>query len=257
MNDQTKININTKRKQYSDLLELGIVFAFLFLIICIYVPRAIWDEEEIFENQSRFYMENMYDVQSFYKSIMGDFNPDGLWAIKVVRSVRDSLTGDSTYLGEQSITLENKTFSVNVPKGYDIEFDTTFGFPMTRRDTIVDTTVTVVMFSEELTRNDTSYIQQKNLSKFIDDSNFVSILEQVPTQRVEVVNYYDSYMPDSLMYFCPVSEKPYLVSLKDEVNAVRIYSPIEETIVRRRYTVFAFKANNHGFINDGSKSWDR
>ena len=147
---------------------------------------------------------------------MGDFNPDGLWAIKVVSSVRDSLTGDSTYLGEQSITLENKTFSVNVPKGYDIEFDTTFGFPMTRRDTIVDTTVTVVMFSEELTRNDTSYIQQKNLSKFIDDSNFVSILEQVPTQRVEVVNYYDSYMPDSLMYFCPVSEKPYLVSLKDE-----------------------------------------
>ena len=257
MNDQTKININTKRKQYSDLLELGIVFAFLFLIICIYVPRAIWDEEEIFENQSRFHMENMYDVQSFYKSIMGEFDPDGLWAIKVVSSVRDSLTGDSTYLGEQSITLENKTFSVNVPKGYDIEFDTTFGFPMTRRDTIVDTTVTVVMFSEELTRNDKSYIQQKNHSKFIHYSNFVSILEQVPTQRVEVVNYYDSYMPDSLMYFCPVSEKPYLVSLKDEGNAVRIDSPIEETIVRRRYTVFAFKANNHGFINDGSKSWDR
>ena len=166
MADQKKIDLNTKRKQYSDLLELGIVFAFLFLIICIYVPRAIWDEEEIFENQSRFHMENMYDVQSFYKSIMGKFDPDGLWAIKVVSSVRDSLTGDSTYLGEQSITLENKTFSVNVPKGYDIEFDTTFGFPMTRRDTIVDTTVTVVMFSEELTRNDTSYIQQKNLSKF-------------------------------------------------------------------------------------------
>ena len=35
MNDQTKININTKRKQYSDLLELGKVFAFLFLIISI------------------------------------------------------------------------------------------------------------------------------------------------------------------------------------------------------------------------------
>ena len=257
MTENNQSEISEKRKKYSDLLELGIVVAFLFMIISIYVPRAIWDEEEFFEDRSRFYMENMYDVQSFYKSIIGEFDPDGLWAIKVVSSVRDSLTGDSTYLGEQSITLENKTFSVNVPKGYDIEFDTTFGFPMTRRDTINDTTVTVVMFSEELTRNDTSYIQQKNLSKFIDDSNFVSILEQVPTQRVEVVNYYDSYMPDSLMYFCPVSEKPYLISLKDEGNAVRIDSPIEETIVRRRYTVFAFKANNHGFINDGSKSWDR
>ncbi len=257
MTEHKNIDLNTKRKQYSDILELGIVFAFLFLIICIYVPRAIWDEEELFENESRFYMENMYDVQNFYKSVMGEYNPDGLWAIKVVSSVRDSLTGDSTYLGEQSITLDNKTFSVNVPKGYDIEFDTTFGFPMTRRDTITDTTNTVVMFSEELARNDTSYIQQKNLSKFTEDSNFVALLEQVPTELVEVINYYDSYIPDSSMYFCPVSEKPYLISLKDEGNAVRVDSPIEETIVRRRYTVFAFKANNHGFINDGSKSWDR
>ena len=64
-------------------------------------------------------------------------------------------------------------------------------------------------------------------------------------------------LSDSLMYFCPVSEKPYFISLKEEGNAVRVDSPIEETIVRRRYTVFAFKANNHGFINDGSKSWDR
>ena len=125
MTEHKNIDLNTKRKQYSDILELGIVFAFLFLIICIYVPRAIWDEEELFENESRFYMENMYDVQNFYKSVMGEYDPDGLWAIKVVSSVRDSLTGDSTYLGEQSITLDNKTFSVNVPKGYDIEFDTT------------------------------------------------------------------------------------------------------------------------------------
>ena len=119
-----------KRKNVSDLLELGIVVAFIFLIICIYVPRAIWDEEESFEDRSQFHMENMYDVQNFYKSVMGEYTSDGLWAVQVVNSVRDSLTGDSTYLGTQSITLNSKTFSVNVPKGYDIEFDTTFGFPM-------------------------------------------------------------------------------------------------------------------------------
>ena len=64
-------------------------------------------------------------------------------------------------------------------------------------------------------------------------------------------------MPDSAMYFCPVSEKPFLISLENEGNAVRVESPIEETIVRRRYVLFAFKAGNHGFIDDGSKSWDR
>ena len=49
MTEHKNIDLNTKRKQYSDILELGIVFAFLFLIICIYVPRAIWDEEELFD----------------------------------------------------------------------------------------------------------------------------------------------------------------------------------------------------------------
>ena len=97
---------NYKRKNLSDLLELGIVVAFIFLIICIYVPRAIWDEEESFESKSQFYMENMYDVQNFYKSVMGEYSSDGLWAVQVVNSVRDSLSGDSTYLGAQSITLQ-------------------------------------------------------------------------------------------------------------------------------------------------------
>ena len=51
---------NVKRKNLSDFLELGIVLAFIFLIISIYVPRAIWDEEESFEDRSQFYMENMF-----------------------------------------------------------------------------------------------------------------------------------------------------------------------------------------------------
>ncbi|MBH50935.1 MAG: hypothetical protein CMG70_03080 [Candidatus Marinimicrobia bacterium] len=257
MNKDQNNFTSEKRKNYSDLLELGIVAAFIFLIICIYVPRAIWDEEESLQGESHFFMENMYDVQNFYKSVMGEYSPDGLWAVQVVNSVRDSLSGDSTYLGNQSITLNNKTFSVNVPKGYDIEFDTTFGFPMMRRDTISDTIATIVMYSEDLSRNDTSYVQKKLLNKFTSDTNFVELVEEVPSERVEVINYYDTYMPDSSMYFCPVSQKPYLISLEDEGNSVRVGSPIEETIVRRRYVLFAFKADNHGFIDDGSKSWDR
>ena len=257
MNQKLNNLSSEKRKNLSDFLELGIVLAFIFLIISIYVPRAIWDEEESYEDKSQFHMENMYDVQNFYKSVMGEYSSDGLWAVDVVNSVRDSLSGDSTYLGNQSITLNAKSFNVNVPKGYDIEFDTTFGFPMMRRDTISDTISTIVMYSEDLSRNDTSYVQKKLLNKFMSDSNFVELVEEVPTERVEVVNYYDTYMPDSAMYFCPVSDEPYLISLKDDGNTVRVESPIAETIIRRRYVLFAFKADNHGFIDDGSKSWDR
>lgn len=249
--------LKKQRKLYGDFLEVFIVLAFLFLVISIYVPRAIWDEEEAFENKSHFNMENIYDVQSFYNDLVNEFNTDGLLAIKVVNSVRDSLTSDSTYLGEQSITLDGRSFMVNVPIGYDVGFDTTFGFAMIRRDTIIDTTVTVVMFSEMLSRNDTSYIQQRLLPQFLDDENFVSIIEKVPSQRVEVVNYYDSYMPDSTMYFCPVTNKSYEITVKNEGKVVRVDSPIEEPVVESRYLVFSFKAENHGYIDDDNKSWDR
>ena len=183
MNQKLNNLSSEKRKTLSDFLELGIVLAFIFLIISIYVPRAIWDEEESYADKSQFYMENMYDVQNFYKSVMGEYSSDGLWAVDVVNSVRDSLSGDSTYLANQSITLNAKTFNVNVPKGYDIEFDTTFGFPMMRRDTISDTISTIVMYSEDLSRNDTSYVQKKLLNKFMSDSNFVELVEEVPTEQ--------------------------------------------------------------------------
>ena len=257
MSNKTNDYIKKNKKLFSDLLELSIVVAFLFMIVCIYVPRAIWDEEEFYQNKSHFNMENLFDAQNFYKSITGEYSADGWWTFDVVNSVRDSLTGDSTYLGSQLITLNSKTFEVNIPKGFDIEFDTTFGFPMSRRDTIFDTTATIIMFSEDLSRNDTSYIQKRLLANFTSDSNFVKLVEEVPTQRVEVVNFYDTYMPDSSMNVCPVTNIPYDITIKDEGNSIRVDSPIKETVVRRRFALFSFKASNHGYINDGTKSWDR
>ena len=47
MSNKTNNYFQKNKKLFSDLLELGIVVAFLFMIVCIYVPRAIWDEEEV------------------------------------------------------------------------------------------------------------------------------------------------------------------------------------------------------------------
>ena len=52
---------------------------------------------------------------------------------------------DSTFLGDQSIKLNGEEFLVNIPKGFDVEYDTTFGQRRVAKETIVDTTVTVVM----------------------------------------------------------------------------------------------------------------
>ena len=139
----------TKRKLYSDLIELGIILAFFFMIITIYVPSAIWVEEAAATEDARFNIQTVYDVEYFYKILTDSYEENGLWAMNVVNAVRDSVMADSTYLGERTFELVGKSVNVLIPEGYDVEFDTTFGILKTRRDTLIDTIHTVVIFSEE------------------------------------------------------------------------------------------------------------
>ena len=52
--------IKMDTKKLSELLELGMVLAFLILVVVIYVPVSIWAEEKTYENESRFKMQNIY-----------------------------------------------------------------------------------------------------------------------------------------------------------------------------------------------------
>ena len=111
-----------KRKQYSDLIELGIVFAFLFMIITIYVPSMIWEEENEASNTARFNIQTVYDIEYFYRILTDKYESDGLWAMNVVNAVRDSVLADSTYLGERNFELIGQNISVNIPDGFDVEY---------------------------------------------------------------------------------------------------------------------------------------
>lgn len=251
------MEINKRRRLITDLLELFLVLTMILLIITIYVPRAIWDEEETYAAKSRFYMQNIYNVEVFYNRLTGTYQEDGLKALAVVNAVRDSITADSTFRGQQTLNLDDWKLTVDIPLTYETDYDTTFGFPMVRRDTIIDTTVTIVAYSEELSRNDTSYIQKKYLAEARVDTSFRGVVEENPLERVEVVNYHDSYIPRDSMLNCPVTGSPFLVSLQDDGAGIRVESPIQDLVVDSRYLLFSFKAENHGYINDGSRSWDR
>ena len=86
------------QNKLSDLLELAMVLAFLFLIFVIYVPVFIWAEEHDYEKRSRFNMQNIYDVEVFYEQLTGSYSPNFFEAMHVVNSARDSLLGDSLYV---------------------------------------------------------------------------------------------------------------------------------------------------------------
>ncbi len=245
--------MDKKAQHKNDWIELLIVLAIVFLIIAIYVPVAIWADEDYYEELSHSRMQNIYDVERFYPQSTNDYNHDGYEAMHIVNAVADSVTADSNYVGGQKLNLLGKVIDVNVPEGFGVEFDTTFGFQKFKRDTTADTTSTVVMYSEELSRNDTVFVQKREVANLQEDPAFRGVIAEEPLEIIAVDSYYDKYQPDSTQFYCPITQVPYKLTFKD---GFRIDSPIEETYKKRKYFVFAFKADNQGYIEDGIASWD-
>jgi hypothetical protein len=240
----------------SDLLEVVIILALFFLIVVIYVPVAIWEEETFYEKESRYRMQNAYDIESFYSRLTGEYNPNFLEALSVVNAARDSTIADSLYIGEQSIMLEGKEFLVDVDESFGFEYDTTFGIKSFRKDTVQDTTLQVVMFSEDLGRNDTSFIRKKDLGSYQSNDNFVGITREEPMERVEAIEYYKTYIPDSTTYYCPLTSDNYIMEISDDGSELMISSPIQDPVVESHYLLFSFRAMNHGVIKGGRRSWE-
>ena len=240
----------------SDLLEVVIILALFFLIVVIYVPVAIWEEETFYEKESRYRMQNAYDIESFYSRLTGEDNPNFLEALSVVNAARDSTIADSLYIGEQSILLEGKEFFVDVDESFGFEYDTTFGIKSFRKDTVQDTTLQVVMFSEDLGRNDTSFIRKKDLGSYQSNDNFVGITREEPMERVEAIEYYKTYIPDSTTYYCPLTSDNYIMEISDDGSELMISSPIQDPVVESHYLLFSFRAMNHGVIKGGRRSWE-
>ncbi|MBT3501089.1 MAG: hypothetical protein HOM78_03235 [Candidatus Marinimicrobia bacterium] len=244
------------KQNKTDLLEIAIVLAMFFLIIVIYVPVAIWEEEEYFQDESRYRMQNLYDIEVFYSQLTGEYNPNFLEAMTLVNSTRDSTVADSLFIGEQKIYFNDKEFLVDVTESFTFEFDTTFGFKSFRRDTVLDTTLQIAVYMEDLGRNDTSFIRIKDLATYESNENFITIVKEEPMKRVEAIEYYKTYLPDSSTYYCPLTNNPYQLEISEDGTGIQVSSPITEIIIEPRYLLFSFNAISHGLIKDGQKSWD-
>jgi hypothetical protein len=240
----------------TDFLEIAIILAMFFLIIVIYVPVAIWEEEAHFRKESRHRMQNLYDVEEFYSRLIGSYNPNFLEAMTLINAARDSVVADSLFIDEQQITIGGKVFIVDIGESFEFEFDTTFGFKSFRKDTVNDTTVQIALYAEDLGRIDTSYIRKKDLLGYESDENFIEIVKVEPMKRVEAIEYYKTYLPDSSNYYCPLTNIPYQMEIGEDGASLKVSSPIKETIKESRYLLFSFKANSHGIIKDGQQSWD-
>ena len=244
------------KQNKTDLLEIAIIFAMFFLIIVIYVPVAIWERESFYEKESRHRMQNIYDVESFYSRLTGEYNPNYIEALSLVNATRDSTVADSLFFGEQKIKLSGKEFFIDVDESFGFEYDTTFGIKSFKKDTVNDTTLQIAVFAKDLGRNDTSFIRKKDLNLYNKDENFIGIIKEEPLKRVQATEYYKTYLPDSTSFYCPLTDIPYLLEISGEGADLIVSSPIKEPIIEPRYLIFAFRAGSHGVIKSGRKSWD-
>ena len=188
-----------KQKFFNDYLEVITFFIFILILLVIYIPSLIWEEEDMYKEESRFRMQTVYNVENFHNILTGSYETDGKKAVTLVNAVRDSVMADSTFLGEQIVKLNGEEFLVDVPKGFDVEYDTTFGLRRISKETIVDTTVTVLMMSEETGMEDTVYVQKKNLFDTQQDPMFMRIIEESTFERVETVSYFDRRLEKKLV----------------------------------------------------------
>ena len=239
-----------------DILEVLIILTLILMIIVIYVPVAIWEEENHYTKESRFRMNNLYDMEVFYKSLTGSFSPDFHESLTIVNAVRDSVVADSLFIEKQKVFLNGKTYMVDVYESFAFEFDTTFGFLSFRKDTILDTTLQIVVFDQDLGREDSIYIRKSNLIDFSGTENFRGVVNEEPTLRIELVEYYKTFLPDSATYYCPLTGENYDISISEDGSSFSVASPIKNTYVEPRYLFFSFKANSHGIIQDGTRSWE-
>lgn len=253
-----------KQKFFNDYLEVITFFIFILILLVIYIPSIIWEEEDMYKDESRFRMQTVYNVENFHNILTGSYQSDGKKAVTLVNAVRDSVMADSTFLGEQLVKLNGEEFLVDVPKGFDVEYDTTFGLRRVAKETVVDTTVTVLMLTEDGVE-DTVYVQKRNLKETLSDPLFLNVVSENTFERIETVSYFDRRfrkerdpydflsLPDSSQFNCPLTGDPYIIEISE--NSIRVSSPIR-SYRENRYGFFSLKTRSHGYIIDGTRSWD-
>jgi len=250
-------------KQIS-ILDWVIVLSTFVLLIMVYVPQVIWQEENEYRTESRRRMSIIASAEEFYYELTGSYTLDGTELFTVVETAMDSLQADSLFTGEQIIKLPNKIYYVNVETGFDHRVDTTFSVAENLKQVSLDTIYTVGMKNPESGGVDTLFVNAINIDMFKQDSLFYKIFASDTASRSEIITDYlrkkFHLIPEFLI--CPVSSKTdgeeFILEIDDsdpEAPLFTVSSPVHEDYSESRFGIFKFYSGKHGQISGGEHSW--
>jgi len=236
------------------LLNVLIVILSLLLIIIIYVPNKIWQEEEYFRNIGRKRMSILYEVEKYLNQMSGRYFDNPYLATKLLTAVRDSTRADSNFYGEQVIKIPEGTFTLDVVQNFYKTFDTTFSISYEVRDTVVDTSYQITKWNAELFTFDTLWVHSSRIGEVLRDPMFRAVIDTEITSRVATEILYRRFTLDSEIVENPLTGEPFLVLI--DSSGIAIKDPMKG-YKERRYFVFTFSDTNYGYIKNGEKSWER
>jgi len=228
---------------------IAIVMVFI-LILVIYLPTLIWQEEENIQQLGREKMTILNKVEDYYNKMAGEYQEDPIIALKVIEALRDSTRADSNFYGKKVVNLDGKGYEFDVIKNFYLSFDTTFAKSYQKRDTVEDITVKVLKWNSTLRLSDTLYVPNEHLAKLDVDT----ILGRDTTDRIATETFYlPYYLTDDLVYR-PLTNEKYKV-LSNEDTPIKIYDPIDFMYKDSRFVFFTLKDTSHGYIENGDVSW--
>ena len=242
------------------LLDWAIIMVALIMLIMVYVPSSIWEEELEVRKESRKRMTDISDAEEFYYELTDKYTVDGEELFSIVEAAMDSLIADSLFTNDQIIHYNNNPYNVNIKKGFDVRVDTTFSNSKILKRVYIDTIHTVGIVNVEEGGVDTLYVNEKDIKKVKQDTLFLELYSTDTTFRSEVYTDYlrDKYHLNPEKLFCPLTGEPYLLEIDDsdpERHIFTVRSPVPDDYKERRYGIFQFKAGYHGEIVDIEKSW--
>ena len=243
-------------------LDWGIIISAMLLLLTVYLPQSIWQEENRYKKEGRKRMSDIANAEDFYFEMTGMYTLDGEHLFDLVEAAMDSLIADSLFTGEKLIKLGENIYPVTMERGFEIRVDTTFSDPSELYFSYEDTIYCVGLRNLESGGTDTLYVNIRNLEAYQSDENFQKIFSTDVVTRSEIRTDYlrKKYHLDNSFLICPVTHEPYIFgidSTSDEA-VFQVTSPLhtlDKPYTESRYGVFTFEAGDHGYIRDGQTSW--
>ena len=244
------------------ILDWGIVISAILLLLTVYLPQSIWEEEARFRKESRHRMTAISNAEEFYFEMTGKYTPNGKHLFDLVEVAMDSLIADSLFTGEQVINLHGISYSVNMERGFETRVDTTFSSPTELYFSYEDTIYTVGLKNRESGGTDTLFVNVRDIARYQSDEYFQDIYIMDIVTRTELRTDYlrEKYHLNNSMLYCPLTNDPYIMKV-DTTNDEPIFtvtSPLHilgEPYTESRFGIFTFEAGNHGYIRGTQKSW--